>query len=55
MLSRIGTPISEPQVATVQIMMKDGRGVKDIRAKAEAIVARELASINRFCQDLSKG
>jgi S-adenosylmethionine synthetase len=55
MLSRIGTLISEPQVATVQIMMKDGRSVRDIREQAEAIVARELASINRFCQDLSKG
>jgi S-adenosylmethionine synthetase len=55
MLSRIGTPISEPQVATVQILMKNGKAVKHIAGKAEAIVAGELASINRFCRELSKG
>jgi S-adenosylmethionine synthetase len=55
MLSRIGTPINEPQVATVQIMMEDGRRVKDIAGKAEAIVARELATINKFCKELSQG
>jgi S-adenosylmethionine synthetase len=55
MLSRIGTPVNEPQVATVQIMMEDGRRVKDIAGKAEAVVARELASINKFCKELSKG
>jgi len=55
MLSRIGSPINEPQVATVQLMMKNGKSVKHIAGKAEAIVARELASINRFCIELSKG
>jgi len=55
MLSRIGTPINEPQVATVQIMMEDGRRAKDIAGKAEAIVARELATINKFCKELSQG
>jgi len=55
MLSRIGTPINEPQVATVQIMMKDGRRVKDIAGKAETIIARELVSINKFCSELSTG
>jgi S-adenosylmethionine synthetase len=55
MLSRIGTPISEPQVAMVQITMKNGQSVKRIAGKAEAIVASELASINRFCIELSKG
>jgi S-adenosylmethionine synthetase len=55
MLSRIGTPISEPQVATVQIMMKDGKSVRPVAARAGAIVARELASISKFCMELSKG
>jgi S-adenosylmethionine synthetase len=55
MLSRIGTPINEPQVATVQIMMENGRRVKDIAGKAEAVVSRELAAINKFCVELSKG
>jgi S-adenosylmethionine synthetase len=55
MLSRIGTPINEPQVATAQVLLEKGRRVSDIAKKAEEIIGRELASINRFCVDLSKG
>jgi S-adenosylmethionine synthetase len=55
MLSRIGTPINEPQVATAQILLEKGRRISDIAKKAEEIIGRELASINRFCVDLSKG
>ncbi len=55
MLSRIGTPINEPQVATAQVLLEGKRRVSDIAKKAEGIVARELASINRFCTELSKG
>jgi S-adenosylmethionine synthetase len=55
MLSRIGTPINEPQVATAQVMLEGRRRISDIAKKAEGIVARELASINKFCMELSKG
>ena len=55
MLSRIGTPINEPQVATAQVLLERKQRVSDIAKKAEGIVARELASINRFCTELSKG
>ena len=55
MLSRIGTPINEPQVVTSQILLERGKKIGTISRKAEGIVARELASINRFCADLSKG
>jgi len=55
MLSRIGTPINEPQVATAQVLLEGRRRISDIAKKAEGIVARELESINRFCTELSKG
>jgi S-adenosylmethionine synthetase len=55
LLSRIGTPINEPQVATAQILLEGKRRVIDISKKAEAIVAGELTSINKFCKELSKG
>jgi len=55
MLSRIGTPINEPQVATAQILLEKGRRVSDIARKAEDIIGRELASINKFCVELSQG
>jgi len=55
LLSRIGTPISEPQVATAQIRLERGMRVSDIARQAEEIMARELATINKFCVELSKG
>jgi S-adenosylmethionine synthetase len=55
LLSRIGTPINEPQVATAQVLLEKKQRVNDIAKKAESIVAKELASINKFCVELSKG
>jgi S-adenosylmethionine synthetase len=55
LLSRIGMPINEPQVATAQILLEGKRRVIDISKKAEAIVAGELTSINKFCKELGKG
>jgi S-adenosylmethionine synthetase len=55
LLSRIGTPISEPQVATAQILLERGRRISDVIGKAEEIVTKELASINAFCAELSTG
>ena len=55
MLSRIGTPINEPQVATAQVLLEKGRRVSDIAKTAEEIIGRELGSINKFCMELSRG
>src|SRR5512139_393893 len=55
LLSRIGTPINEPQVAAAQFLLERGKKVTDISKKAEDIIARELASIGRFCGELSRG
>jgi S-adenosylmethionine synthetase len=55
LLSRIGTPINEPQVATAQLLPERGRVTEPMRRKAERIMAGELSRINAFCRDLSKG
>ena len=55
LLSRIGTPINEPQVATAQFLLERGKKVSDVTKRAEGIIARELASIGRFCDELSRG
>ena len=55
LLSRIGTPINEPQVATVQLLPERGRVSLAVARKAERIVAGELSRISVFCRDLSKG
>jgi len=55
LLSRIGTPINRPQVATAQVLLEPGRKVSEIIAPAGEIFEREFAEINRFCTALSKG
>ncbi len=55
LLSRIGTPIDKPQMATAQVLPEKGRNVKEIVRAAEGIIEREFSNINRFCTALSKG
>ncbi len=55
LLSRIGSPIDEPQMATAQVLLERGRSFRDIARKAEEIIDREFSSIGRFCLELSKG
>ncbi len=55
LLSRIGTPINEPQVATAQVLLERGRTVRDVVKPAEEIFGRAFANINRFCMELGTG
>lgn len=55
LLSRIGTPIDQPQMATAQVLLEKGKKLKEIIGPARSIFERELASINRFCVALSRG
>jgi S-adenosylmethionine synthetase len=55
LLSRIGTPINAPQMATAQVLLEPGRKVGDITRTAKDIFEGEFAGINRFCRDLSRG
>jgi S-adenosylmethionine synthetase len=55
LLSRIGTPINRPTVATAQVLLDRGKKVSDIIRPAEDILEREFADINRFCTALGKG
>jgi S-adenosylmethionine synthetase len=55
LLSRIGTPIDMPQMATAQVLLERGKKVGDIMGQAEYIFKREFSNINRFCTQLSKG
>ena len=54
MLSRIGTPINEPQTASAQVLPLKGRISPTVVRKAEAIMRRELIMIKRFCNELSR-
>jgi S-adenosylmethionine synthetase len=55
LLSRIGTPIDRPQVASAQVLLERGRTLSEVGGPAKAIIERELASINRFCREVSIG
>lgn len=55
LLSRIGTPIDSPQIATAQVLLERGKGVNEVARKAEEIFKKELLRINKFCMELSKG
>jgi len=55
LLSEIGTPIDSPHMATAQVLMERGRGIKEVAKTAEEIFEKEFSQINRFCMELSKG
>ena len=55
LLSRIGAPVDQPQMATAQLLLEKGRRINEISAKVEAIFEREFADINRFCRALARG
>jgi S-adenosylmethionine synthetase len=55
LLSRIGTPVNRPQVATAQVLLERGKKVSEIAGPAAEIFEREFADISRFCSALGKG
>jgi S-adenosylmethionine synthetase len=55
LLSRIGTPIDRPQMATAQLRLERGRRIDEISRQAEEIFVREFAGITNFCLELGRG
>lgn len=53
--SRIGDPIDNPQVASVQVELEENLRLVDVEKAIRAIVARELARMNEFCRELACG
>ena len=54
LLSEIGTPIDQPQIATAQLILKKG-SLSDIENEAAGIVENELENIRAFSMELSAG
>lgn len=55
LLSRIGTPIDRPQMASAQVLLERGVKVKDISKKVTAILEGELQGISGLCDRLASG
>jgi len=54
LLSEIGTPIDQPQIATAQLIMKKG-SPKDIEKEAAEVIEKELENIQAFSMELVAG
>jgi S-adenosylmethionine synthetase len=55
LLSRIGSPIDRPRMATAQLLLERGRRISEISRKVENIFERELAGMSKFCAALARG
>ncbi len=55
MLSRIGTPIDRPAMATARILLERGKRAPELPGRAREIIEGELKRINGLCLDLAKG
>ncbi len=55
LLSRIGSPIDRPQMATAQLLLERGRRIGEIARQVEDIIARDMAGIGAFCEELARG
>jgi S-adenosylmethionine synthetase len=55
LLSRIGTPVDSPVIATAQVLLEDGQRLSDIRARVEQIFAVAFADLEDFCRRLGEG
>jgi S-adenosylmethionine synthetase len=55
LLSRIGTPVDTPVMASAQVLLERGRKLDDITKEATRIIEREFKNIQRFCEKLAEG
>jgi S-adenosylmethionine synthetase len=54
LLSEIGTPIDQPQIATAQLILKNG-SLNDVENEAAEIIENELENIRAFSMELATG
>jgi S-adenosylmethionine synthetase len=53
--SRIGMPIDQPQMVSVQTHLQPGVTLADVTAPIRHVVQQELAHMPTFCQELAQG
>ena len=54
-LSQIGKPIDQPQVADVQLILEEGTAPNNVNAEVEGIVDKQLAEIRKISSDIIAG
>lgn len=53
--SQIGAPIDQPKIASAQLILEPGVLFDSTSKKVKEIMDRELANIDRFCEELVRG
>lgn len=51
LLSKIGAPLDQPQVASVAILLEEGKELESVQSKIQSIIENELSSV----KDITKG
>ncbi len=54
-LSRIGTPIDSPPMATAQVLLEKGISLRDVSGRVTMLLEEELSHIAEFCGKLALG
>ncbi len=55
LLSRIGTPIDSPPMASAQVLLEKGFSLSDVSGRVEMLLEEELSNICEFCNKLVGG
>jgi S-adenosylmethionine synthetase len=55
LLSRIGSPIDHPAVATAQVVLKGNNHIDKVRHEINNVLDDELENIDKFCMELAEG
>ncbi len=55
LLNRIGSPIDQPQMASAQLLLENGRKPEELTKTIEEIFQRNLAELDNFCLALAMG
>jgi S-adenosylmethionine synthetase len=55
LLSRIGTPVDQPRLATARLLLEKGRRLDEISRTVEAVIEQELEGMGAFCEALARG
>jgi S-adenosylmethionine synthetase len=55
LLSRIGSPIDRPQLASVRLLPEAGADNQELEKRSREVMAREVAGISTLCAELAAG
>jgi S-adenosylmethionine synthetase len=53
--SRIGDPVDQPQMTSVQVKLQSGAKLVDVVEPIRQLVTRELSQMRLFCRELARG